>query len=173
MEQEIKKFIRNIPDFPKPGIQFKDITPVFLNPKLVKEIVAEYVKQYTLQKPDAILGIESRGFLLGPSIATAMDIPFILVRKKGKLPAKTISYTYDLEYGSDTIEVHEGAISKGAKVIVHDDLLATGGTALAAASLVEKAGGEVISFSFLVELAFLKGRTKLVDIAPTHTLVTY
>lgn len=173
MEQQIKEAIRNIPDFPKPGIQFKDITPVFLNPGLFQEIVDAYKAEYTKLKPDAIIGIESRGYLVGPTLALAMGIPFILVRKKGKLPAKTISHTYSLEYGTDTIEVHEDAIPENAKVIIHDDLLATGGTAEAAAHLVNKAGGEVLSFSFIVELSFLNGKERLEKFAPCHSLVTY
>lgn len=173
MEEKIKNAIRNIPDFPKPGIQFKDITPLFLNPSLVKEMAEAIAKEFTNRDIGAVLGIESRGFLLGPLVAQELNVPFVLVRKKGKLPAKTISHTYDLEYGSDTIEVHEGAISANTKVLVHDDLLATGGTAEAAARLVEKAGAKVEAFSFIVDLTFLNGAKRLSALAASHSLVKY
>ncbi len=161
LEQKIIEHIRDVPDFPKPGILFKDITPIFHNPKLVEEITDAFVQRSKNDGLDAIIGIESRGFLFGPLIAQKMGIPFILVRKKGKLPYKTVSYAYNLEYGSAEIEMHEDALTPGMKVMIHDDLLATGGTAAAAAELVKKMGAEVGCFSFLVDLEFLNGSQKL------------
>ncbi|MBN8694073.1 MAG: adenine phosphoribosyltransferase [Bacteroidetes bacterium] len=160
LREEINQTIRSIPDFPKPGILFKDITPLFENQKLCTRMVEEMIAQTPL-KPDAIIGIESRGFLFGFLMANKLDVPFVLVRKAGKLPYKTISYKYDLEYGSSVIEMHEDALKKNANVLIHDDLLATGGTAAAAAELVKMAGAKVSGFSFIVELEFLKGKEKL------------
>ncbi len=160
LQEKINNAIRNVPDFPKPGILFKDITPILEDAQLSQEIVTEFAKDWK-GKIDAVAGVESRGFLFGFPLAMALDIPFILIRKKGKLPYKTISYKYDLEYGSAEIEMHQGSVSKGMKVLVHDDLLATGGTAEAAAQLIKKEGGDIAGFSFLVELAFLEGRNKL------------
>ena len=160
IQEKIDNAIRNVPDFPKPGILFKDITPILEDAQLSQEIVKEFAQEWK-GKIDAVAGVESRGFLFGFPLAMALNIPFILIRKKGKLPYKTISYKYDLEYGSAEIEMHQGSVSKGMKVLVHDDLLATGGTAEAAAQLIMKEGGNVAGFSFLVELAFLDGRKKL------------
>lgn len=160
LREEINQTIRSIPDFPKPGILFKDITPLFENQKLCTRMAEEMIAQ-TSVKPDAIIGIESRGFLFGFLMANKLDVPFVLVRKAGKLPYKTISYKYDLEYGSSAIEMHEDALKKNANVLIHDDLLATGGTAAAAAELVKMAGAKVSGFSFIVELEFLKGKEKL------------
>ncbi len=161
LRSEIQKAIRNIPDFPKPGIQFKDITPIFESPDLSKEIVGEFFRLFHDEEINAIVGIESRGFLFGLPLAMELGIPFFLIRKKGKLPADTVSYKYDLEYGSNEMEIHKGAIKKGMKVLVHDDLLATGGTAAAAAELIQMEGGLVAGFSFLVELKQLNGRKRL------------
>ena len=170
----IRNTIRTIPDFPKPGIQFKDITPILENPVVSRAIVAEFVKLYQGVKVDAVAGVESRGFLFGLPLAMALNVPFIIVRKQGKLPAETVSFKYDLEYGSAEIEVHKGAIKKGMNVLVHDDLLATGGTAGAAAHLIEKEEGIVAGFSFLIELDELKGREKLVRFdRPIISLVRY
>lgn len=161
LEQKLKETIRDIPDFPKPGILFKDITPIFHNPNLCKEITSALVEKVKPYKPDAIVGIESRGFLFGFTMALEMNIPFILVRKSGKLPYQKHSFEYVLEYGSAIIEMHVDSIKPGWKVIVHDDLLATGGTAAAASELVKMQGGEVAAFAFLVELEFLKGQSNL------------
>jgi len=161
LEQNIKNTIRNVPDFPKPGIMFKDITPVFYNQELCSQIVEEFIKRIT-QKPDAIAGIESRGFLFGMLLANKLNIPFIMMRKAGKLPYKTIAMEYDLEYGSAKIEIHADAIQPNWNVLIHDDLLATGGTAAAAAQLVEKAGASVSGFNFVIGLEFLNGKDKLV-----------
>ncbi len=157
MEEEVRNAIRDVPDFPKKGILFKDIMPIFENPALCRKITMKIVEQFANQKLDAIVGIESRGFFWGLLLAQELKIPFIAVRKKGKLPYKTVSFKYDLEYGSSEIEMHEGVISDSQKVLIHDDLLATGGTAAAAAELVKSQGAEVVGFSFLVILEFLKG----------------
>lgn len=160
LREEINQTIRSIPDFPKPGILFKDITPLFENQKLCSRMVEEMIAQAPV-KPDAIIGIESRGFLFGFLMANKLNVPFVLVRKAGKLPYKTLSFKYDLEYGSSAIEIHEDALKKNWKVLIHDDLLATGGTAAAAAELVKMSGAQVAGFSFIVELEFLKGKEKL------------
>lgn len=157
----VEEAIRNVPDFPKPGIMFKDITPVLEDPVLCKDIIEEFVERLQGVQIDAIAGVESRGFLFGMPLAIRMGVPFITIRKKGKLPYETVSYSYDLEYGSAEIEVHKGSIEPGAKVMVHDDLLATGGTAAATAELVKSQGADVAAFSFLVDLTFLNGVEKL------------
>jgi len=160
LQEKIDEAIRNVPNFPKEGIMFKDITPVLEDAVLSTEIVKEFVAKVD-GKIDAIAGIESRGFLFGFPIAMALEIPFILIRKKGKLPYKTVSYKYDLEYGSAEIEMHEDTVTKGMNVLIHDDLLATGGTAMAASELIKMQGGNIAGYSFLVDLAFLEGAEKL------------
>ena len=163
LTEKIQSAIRDIPDFPKPGILFKDITPIFLDPKLCNDITDAFCRSFSKAKPDAIIGIESRGFLFGMLMASWLNIPFVMVRKAGKLPHKTIAHEYTLEYGSATIEVHADVIQKGWNVVIHDDLLATGGTAQAAAEIVKKCGANVAGFTFVVELEFLKGREKLIN----------
>jgi adenine phosphoribosyltransferase len=163
LTEKIQNAIRDVPDFPKPGILFKDITPIFLDAKLCNEITDAFCRSFSKAKPDAIIGIESRGFLFGMLMASWLNIPFIMVRKAGKLPSKTVSQTYDLEYGSSTIEVHDGVIKKGWNIVIHDDLLATGGTAQAAAEIVKKCGANIAGFTFVVELDFLKGKEKLIN----------
>lgn len=158
--KKLEETIENIPDFPIPGIQFKDISPIFLNPKLYEEVIEDLVA-FSRGKVDAVCGIESRGYLFGIAIAVALEVPFILIRKKGKLPPPVISEKYDLEYGSAEIETREGQLKKGQRVLIHDDLLATGGTTEAAARLVEKQGAKVVQFSFLIGLKELKGDEKL------------
>ncbi len=160
IEERIHQTIRNIPDFPKEGIQFKDITPILQDPSLSQDIVDEYVKRLD-GKVDAIAGIESRGFLFGFPLAIQLGVPFILIRKKGKLPYETISHKYDLEYGTAEIEMHTDSVNEGMRIHIHDDLLATGGTAAAASELIKKQGGEIAGYSFLVELEFLNGTDKL------------
>ncbi|PBQ34924.1 adenine phosphoribosyltransferase [Sphingobacteriaceae bacterium] len=160
LARAIKKEVRDIPDFPKPGIMFKDITPLFYNQELCTEIVDGFI-QNLMEIPDAIIGIESRGFLFGFMVANKLNIPFVLVRKVGKLPYKTVKQEYALEYGTSVIEIHEDALQKDWKVIIHDDLLATGGTAEAAARLVEKMGAKVAGFNFVIGLDFLNGKSKL------------
>lgn len=161
ISNKLKTVIRDVPNFPKPGIIFKDITPILLDAKLTKEVVLELAKTTKGLNLNAIVGIESRGFWFGIMLANELGIPFIPIRKKGKLPYKTLSYKYDLEYGSAEVEVHEDAIQKNWNVLVHDDLLATGGTAKAASELILMQGGKVAGFSFVVELDFLNGRSEL------------
>ena len=161
IEEKLKTAIRDVPNFPKEGIVFKDITPIMQNAQLSNEVLDEMVNMYKDQNLDAVAGIESRGFLFGYPLAMRLGIPFILIRKKGKLPYEKISHDYDLEYGSATIEMHTDAIGPNQKVLIHDDLLATGGSAEAAAHLIEKSGGKVAGFNFLVSLEFLQGTEKL------------
>lgn len=157
----LKKYIRDIQDFPKPGIGFKDITPLLINPIARKETLAILLSQLSNQKIDKVIGVESRGFFFGMLLAEKLNAGFVPVRKPKKLPYKTISASYDLEYGSDTLEMHIDAIQKGDKVLIHDDVLATGGTAKAVCELVEQLGGEIVQVNFLMELSFLNGREKL------------
>ena len=163
LEEKVKGIIRDVVDYPKPGIIFKDISPVLSNPTLVKEIVQEMVQHLKDQKIDAIAAVEARGFIFGAMLAHELPCRFIPVRKSGKLPYKTVSQEYALEYGSASIEIHNDAIQPGWRVIVHDDLLATGGTAGAAGQLVQRLGGEVAGFSFLINLSFLPGEQNLVN----------
>lgn len=158
--RKLEETIENISDFPIPGIQFKDISPIFLDPKLYEDVIADLAAN-SKGKVDAVCGIESRGYLFGIAIAVALEVPFILIRKAGKLPPPVISEKYDLEYGSAVIETREGQIKPGQRVLIHDDLLATGGTTEAAAKLVEKQGATVSQFSFLIGLKDLKGDEKL------------
>lgn len=158
--EKLEATIENIPDFPKEGIQFKDITPIFLYPELYEEVIQDLV-EFSRGKVDVVCGIESRGFLFGIAIAIKLGVPFVLIRKKGKLPPPFVSQKYDLEYGSSEIEMKEGQIKKGDRVLIHDDLLATGGTTEAAAMLVKKQGAEVKQFSFLIGLKDLNGVEKL------------
>jgi adenine phosphoribosyltransferase len=158
---DLQNYIRSVPDFPKKGINFKDITTILKDPVSLKatlRLLFEFTKNKSITK---VIGIESRGFIFGAMLAEKLDVGFIPVRKPGKLPAETVSETYALEYGQDTIEIHKDAIMPGDKVLIHDDLLATGGTAKAAANLVRKLKGEVVQLSFIIELSFLKGREQL------------
>ncbi len=161
ISSRLKGAIRDVPDFPKPGIVFKDITPILLDPQLTRDIVDEMVRHVKPLNLDAIVGIESRGFWFGIMLANKLNIPFIPIRKKGKLPYKTVAYSYDLEYGSAEIEIHEDEIKEGWNVLIHDDLLATGGTACAAAELIKMQNGNVAGFSFVVDLTFLNGSETL------------
>lgn len=163
LESRIKGVIRDVPDFPKPGILFKDITPMLTDHQLVKDVIAAIAEQYKDQKIDAIAAVEARGFILGSILAQALQCAFVPMRKSGKLPYKTVSQEYALEYGTASVEVHEDAIQKGWNVLVHDDLLATGGTAHAAGLLVQRLGGTVAGFSFLINLSFLPGGQKLLN----------
>lgn len=153
----LKNTIRDVEGYPKPGIVFKDITPVLADASLVKAVVAEMVARYRDQRIDAIAAIEARGFILGSILAHQLGCSFIPVRKAGRLPFNTRKQKYDLEYGTAEIEVHSDAVVPGSRVLVHDDLLATGGTARAAAKLIRNVGGEVTGFSFLINLSFLPG----------------
>lgn len=157
----VKAAIRDIPDFPKPGILFKDITPILADPRLFKSAVNTLVARLRKMNITKIAAVESRGFLFGSAAALRLGIGLVPIRKKGKLPYKTIDISYDLEYGSATLEMHRDAVSKKDRVVIIDDLLATGGTARAAAELIEKLGGKVVELDFIIELAFLKGRDRL------------
>lgn len=158
---EIRQAIRDIPDFPKPGVIFKDITPLLNNGLLFKRTIDLLADRYRAQKVDTVLGIESRGFIIGASLAYRLGAGFCIVRKPGKLPYETHSASYELEYGSDTLEIHSDAIRPQSRVVIADDLIATGGTAAATATLVSKLGGEVVECAFIIELSFLKGRERL------------
>jgi adenine phosphoribosyltransferase len=174
LEERIKSVIRDVPDFPKKGIIFKDISTIMLDPALSADIIDHLVKIYKDLGIEAVAGIESRGFLFGYPLAIRLGVPFILIRKQGKLPYKKISHDYELEYGTATIEMHTDAIKPGQKVLIHDDLLATGGSASAAAELIQKCGGEVFGFNFLVSLSFLDGTKKLQNYSKnTINLVSY
>ncbi len=161
IQEQLKSVIRDVPDFPKPGILFKDISTIMLNPQVSNAVLDYLVAQYQDAHLDAIAGIESRGFLFGYPLAMRLGIPFVLIRKEGKLPYDKIKHAYELEYGSAIIEMHTDAVKEGQRVLIHDDLLATGGSAAAAATLIEKSGAVVAGFDFLVALSFLKGEQKL------------
>lgn len=174
IELRIKQTVRDVADFPKPGIIFKDITPILKDAGLCREITTALQEQVKDMKIDLIAGIESRGFLFGMSLANLMGIPFVPMRKAGKLPYKTVRQEYDLEYGSAALELHEDAIFAGQRVLIHDDLLATGGTVVAASKLIEKLGGKIAGYSFIIALDFLKGRDRLEDFsAPVYSLASY
>ena len=167
----LKKYIRNVPDFPKPGIQFKDITPLLQNSQtllLTSQMLAE---PFLDDQIDYVVGLESRGFIFGPRLAQDLGAGFIPIRKPGKLPVETVEASYELEYGIDSVEMHADAVSKGDKVLIHDDLIATGGTAKAATELVQQLGAEVIGYSFIIELTFLNGRETLADSKPIEVLI--
>lgn len=174
--EQLKKLydkIRTVPDFPKPGIQFKDFTPLLADPETLAITSTLLKKPFEGQKIDIVAGLESRGFLLGPRLAQDLNAGFVPVRKPGKLPSDTFSEEYELEYGTDILEVHRDALSKGANVIIHDDLIATGGTAMACARLIEKLGGNIIAFSFIMEINTLKGMNLLENESFTcHSLLS-
>ncbi len=157
----LEKYIREVQDFPKEGIMFKDITPLLLDSEARNECLTILLSQIKDKKIDKVIGVESRGFFFGILLAQALNAGFIPVRKPKKLPFQTISASYDLEYGSDSLEIHTDAIQKGDKIVIHDDVLATGGTAKAVCELVERLGGEIVQVNFLMELSFLNGRQKL------------
>ncbi|MFT7351957.1 MAG: adenine phosphoribosyltransferase [Flavobacterium sp.] len=157
----IKKYIRDIQDFPKEGILFKDITPLLLNPKATEETLILLLENIKDLEVDKVIGIESRGFFFGTLLSQELNVGFIPVRKPNKLPFETISASYDLEYGTDSLEIHADAIQKGDKILIHDDVLATGGTMKAVCELVEKLGGEVVQCNFIMDLTFLNGKDKL------------
>ena len=158
---DLKKAIRNVPDFPKPGIMFYDVTTLLQDKDAYCETIDRMVESLRGKQVDLVVGPEARGFILGSALAYALRAGFVLARKPGKLPCETISYEYELEYGADSLEIHVGAIPRGAKVVVADDLLATGGTALAVIRLIEQVGGEVVAVRFGIELEDLKGRELL------------
>jgi adenine phosphoribosyltransferase len=168
----LEGYIRSIPDFPKPGIVFRDITPLLASPEGLDASVRALVELTRDLQPDIVIGPEARGFLLGPAVARELGAGFVLARKPGSLPYDTISAEYSLEYGSDSLELHADALGPGARVLVHDDLLATGGTARALCQLVEQLGGEVVGCAFLIELTFLDGRG-LLHPHDVHALISY
>jgi adenine phosphoribosyltransferase len=157
----LKSKIRHVPDFPKPGILFYDITTLLSDPRGFRDTVDALAAPYMGEDIDAVVGIESRGFILGAAVANALGCGFVPVRKPGKLPSKTVRESYSLEYGADCLEMHDDAVAKGSRVLIVDDVLATGGTALAAAKLVKQVGGDLRALAFLIELNFLNGRTRL------------
>jgi len=169
---EIAAAIRNVPDFPKPGIQFKDITPLLANARLFAGAIDLLTEDFQPGSVDAVVGIDARGFIFAAAAAVKLNAGFIPVRKKGKLPYQTIEQDYALEYGSATVAIHTDALKPGSRVLLVDDLLATGGTAAAAAALVQKLGGEILEVCFLIELKFLNGRDKLKGY-PVRSLLAY
>jgi adenine phosphoribosyltransferase len=169
----VRNSIRNVPDFPKPGINFKDVSTSFKNPLILEFILNEIHDHYKLCRITKVIGIESRGFILGGSLANRLNAGFVPIRKPGKLPAKTISQSYELEYGFDTIEIHADALSSIDVVLIHDDLLATGGTINAAIELVRKFGVTNIFVNFFIELDFLRGRDKIIKDIPVWSLIHF
>jgi adenine phosphoribosyltransferase len=175
LEKRLREAIRDIPDYPKPGVLFRDITPIWANAALFTAMVNEMVKQLSPLEPTVIAGTEARGFIMGGALAHALGCKFVPIRKSGKLPFHTVKQSYSLEYGEATIEMHEDAVSKEDRVIIHDDLLATGGTAIASAKLIQRLNSSVVGFSFIVNLEFLKGSTAIENsfgLKP-HYLVQY
>ena len=171
-ETDLRALVREIPDFPRAGVRFKDITPLLADAEALAEAVRGLASLARPLAVDCVIAAEARGFLLGPALALELGAGFVLARKPGKLPYETVSAEYLLEYGADQLEVHSDAVSDGARVLVHDDLLATGGTALALCELVEQLGGTVAGCGFLIELAFLGGRERLAP-RETHALLSY
>jgi adenine phosphoribosyltransferase len=172
MTLDLKSKIRDVPDFPKPGIVFKDIMPLLADPEALRETVDRLAEWAAPRKPDIILGAEARGFITGGALAWKLGCGFVAARKPGKLPWRTVSAKYALEYGSDALELHADAITHGQRVIVHDDLLATGGTSKAKIELVEQLGGEVVGVAFVISLEFLNGRERLSGY-DVHSLIQY
>ena len=170
--QQVQQAIRNIPDFPKPGIQFKDITPLLADPALFAASIDLLIDGFKPGQVDLVVGIDARGFIFAAAAALKLKAGFIPVRKKGKLPYSTFEQSYELEYGTNIIAIHTDAIQPSSRVLLIDDLLATGGTAEAAAQLIEKVGAHILEISFLIELSFLKGRDRL-NRFPVRSLVTY
>lgn len=169
---DLKRFVRDIPDFPKKGIVFKDITPLLQSPEAFNYVIDQLAERYNPKKLDAVVAMESRGFIFGAPLAVKLGVAFVPVRKPGKLPYKTHQETYDLEYGKDTLEIHQDAVKQGGKVLILDDVLATGGTAAATVRLVEKAGGKVDEAAFLMHLTFLNGQDKLKS-TPFFSIIQY
>jgi adenine phosphoribosyltransferase len=168
----LRERIRDIPDFPKAGIVFKDIMPLLADPAAFRAAVEGLAEFSAPRRPDLVMGAEARGFILGGALALELGCGFVAARKPGKLPWDTVSATYELEYGTDSLELHSDAIGPGSRVLIHDDLLATGGTAKAKTDLVEQLGGEVVGLAFVIELAFLNGRERLAGY-DVHSLVSY
>lgn len=171
--QDIKNSIRNVPDFPKSGIQFKDITTAIKQPQILQEIITTIAAKYQNQHIDYVVGIESRGFIFGAALAYALKCGFVPIRKPNKLPAQTISQEYALEYGTDKLEIHTDAIAEASKVLIIDDLLATGGTAVAAVQLVQRLHADIVGFAFIIELTSLQGSKSLQQYADVYSLLKY
>ncbi len=172
MIDRLRQIIRDVPDFPRPGIVFKDITTLLAEPETLKRSIDLLAERYADQKIDKVIGIESRGFIFGPAVAYLIGAGFVPVRKPGKLPAETISIEYELEYGKDTLEMHRDALKPGERVLIVDDLIATGGTAAAVAEMVGKLGAELVEMAFLIELTFLEPRKKLEGL-PVFTIIKF
>ena len=172
IEQKLRHVVRDILDFPKPGIVFKDITPILQDPALCNEVVEAFVKQLGGAVLDVVVGVESRGFFFGMMLAHRLNLPFIPIRKPGKLPYTTIQQAYDLEYGSSTIEIHADAFPSGTRVLLHDDLLATGGTIIAASKLIERMGGTVAAMAFVIDLDFLGARKILTPFCQDKNIIS-
>ncbi len=172
IEQELKKLIRHVPDFPKPGILFYDITTLLKDPYGLRTVIDRMTERFKGERIDTVIGIEARGFIFAPALAYHLGAGFVPVRKPKKLPSEVESFSYELEYGTDTLEIHKDAVGQGHNVIIADDLLATGGTAEAVVKLVQKLGGNVVGLSFVVELEFLNGRQKLAG-QDVHSLLKY
>ena len=160
---DFSRFIREVPDFPKPGISFKDITPLLGNPTVFHKVIDEFALRYKLEAIDAVVGIDARGFIFASALAYRLGVGFVPIRKSGKLPFDKYEVTYDLEYGSDTVAIHRDAFSKGSRVLICDDLLATGGTLAASVSLIKKLEGHIVGVAVLIELTELNGREKVPD----------
>lgn len=174
IEHRLKSAIRDVPDFPKPGIVFKDITPILKDPQLCEAVVESMVGLLDKRTIDVVVGIESRGFLFGLLLAQRLEKPFVPVRKAGKLPYETVQQEYALEYGNATIEIHADAFAAGSRVLIHDDLLATGGTVAATSQLIQRLGGLIAGYTFIISLDFLNGKDRLAAFSPhVHTLVSY
>jgi adenine phosphoribosyltransferase len=171
-EPDLRAYIRDVPDFPKPGIIFRDITPLLQSATALGATLDALEARAAARQPDVIVGIESRGFLFGVPLAARLGLGFVPIRKPGKLPAETHRETYTLEYGEDAVEIHADAVEEGQRVLIVDDLLATGGTAAASTRLVERLGATVVGLLFLIELGFLEGRQRLPD-RPVDTLITF
>jgi len=172
MIDRLRQIIRDVPDFPKPGIVFKDITTLLAEPETFKRAIDLLAERYSDKGIDKVIGVESRGFIFGPAVAYLIGAGFVPVRKPGKLPAETISIEYELEYGTDTLEMHRDALKPGEKVIIIDDLIATGGTAAAVAEMVGNLGAELVEMAFLIELTFLEPRKKLEGL-PVFTIIKF
>ena len=169
---DLKALIRSVPDFPKPGIVFRDITTLIKDGAALDEVATRLADHFRDKGPELVLGVESRGFIIGVAVALKLGVGFVPARKKGKLPAATLSAEYELEYGTDSVEIHADAIHPGQKVLFIDDLLATGGTAEASGRLIRQAGGELVGYGFMIDLAFLNGAQRLKD-AEVFSLIRY
>lgn len=171
--EELKKKIREVPDFPKPGILFYDVTTLLKDPAGLKAVIDIFSERYRNQRIQKVLGIESRGFIIGPAVACNLGAGFVPVRKPGKLPAETIAESYELEYGTDTLEVHKDAVEPGERIVIVDDLIATGGTSAATIKMARQLGSVIVECAFLVELEFLAGRSKLPPDIPVFSVLKY